>query len=94
MTDNKEEGSTYFAHTHDETGGGRFGAISNPTINGSEPIVRYPELPASTSFHHDPVPAEPSLGVEIDRLTDPEQVLDTQLASSMFHLSCRGNWRR
>ena len=64
----------------DETAGGRFGKQegSTPTVVGSEPIVRYPELPADSPFHHDPVPDEPPLGININEMVPLEP-------SSMSH---------
>jgi hypothetical protein len=55
------KGSTFMAHTHDDTGG-RFRTISNPTIIGSEKIPKYP----AAFLNHDPVPTEPPLGVSIN----------------------------
>jgi hypothetical protein len=56
--------STLFQHSQsaaDEINQGRFAATGKPMVVGSEPIVRYPELPADSPFHHDPVPDEPPL---------------------------------
>jgi hypothetical protein len=59
----REQGSTYLAHTHNDTGG-RFSAISNPTVVGSSQIPKYP----AAYLNHDPVPTEPALGVDINEM--------------------------
>jgi hypothetical protein len=43
--------------------GGRYGAISKTNVVGSR--VEYPKLPVNNPWHHDPVPPEESLGVDI-----------------------------
>ena len=60
----QQGGSTYLDHTHDDTSGGRFAAIGTPHVVGSTPIPKYPELPADSPFHHDPVPSEPPLSAD------------------------------
>jgi hypothetical protein len=73
---------TFLSHTHDDLGGGRFAALGAPTIVGrDDPVPRYPQ--ASIPFQVDPVGDEPPLGVDINRLTDPEQVLSTPEPSSL-----------
>ena len=61
----RDQGSTYMAHTHNDAGG-RFSAISNPTVIGStpSPASAYP----AAFLQHDPVPDEPSLGVDINEM--------------------------
>jgi hypothetical protein len=44
--------------------GGRFAALSKPVVVGSGPT--YPQLPASSSWSHDPVPPEPPLGIDVN----------------------------
>ena len=41
--------STFLDHTHNDIGG-RFSAVSNPTVIGTEPFPRYPQLPASSPW--------------------------------------------
>jgi hypothetical protein len=43
------QGSTFLDHTHNDTGG-RFSAVSNATVIGTEPFPRYPQLPASSPW--------------------------------------------
>ncbi len=75
------QGSTYMAHTHNDTGG-RFSAISNPTVIGSEPIVRYPQLPASSPWAGpDLVPTEPPLGVDINEMDTTGQPHEIRASS-------------
>ena len=59
----RDQGSTYMAHTHNDTGG-RFSAVSNPRVIGStpNPASAYP----AAYLNHDPVPNELSLGYAID----------------------------
>ena len=49
VLENDKQGSTFLDHTHNDTGG-RFSAISNPTVIGTEPLPRYPQLPASSPW--------------------------------------------
>jgi hypothetical protein len=54
------QGSTFLQHTHNDVGG-RFAAISSPTVVGEKAIPQYP-----AAFHqHDPVPDEPPLGLDV-----------------------------
>ena len=60
----QRRGSTFHQHglaQADEINQGRFAAVGVPHVVGSTPIPKYPELPASSPFHHDPVPNEPPL---------------------------------
>ena len=61
----RDQGSTYMAHTHNDTGG-RFSAVSNPKVIGStpNPATAYPRA----YLNHDPVPDEISLGVDINKV--------------------------
>jgi len=43
--------------------GGRFGALAKPTVV-SGPV--YPQQPANSPWHSDPVPDEPSLGYSVE----------------------------
>jgi hypothetical protein len=79
------KGSTLnqFAQSEASEARGRFSAISNPTVIGSEPTARYPQLPASSPWAGpDLVPTEPPLGYAIDALnpSDPEQSLSQDAA--------------
>jgi hypothetical protein len=64
----EREASTYLAHTHLDDQGGRFGAINSATIVGQDPFPKYPELPSTSPFHHDPVPDEPPLGFSVNEM--------------------------
>jgi hypothetical protein len=44
--------------------GGRFAAASKQRVVGSGPF-EYPQLPASSPWHRDPVPDEPPIGIDI-----------------------------
>jgi hypothetical protein len=62
----QRRGSTFHQHAlaqADEINRGRFAAVGTPHVVGSTPIPKYPELPASSPFYHDPVPNEPPLSV-------------------------------
>jgi hypothetical protein len=60
---------TFLSHTHIDDAGGRFAAVNAATIVGSEPAVKYPQLPSSSPWHgSDPVPDEPPLGYRVDAL--------------------------
>jgi hypothetical protein len=52
----------------DEDRGGRFKPETRTHVIGSAPIPKYPELPASSPSHHDPVPDERPLGYSIDEM--------------------------
>jgi hypothetical protein len=49
----------------DEDRGGRFKPEAPTHVIGSTPFPRYPELPASSPSHHDPVPDEGPLGLAV-----------------------------
>ena len=75
------QGSTYKAFADaDAELPGRFQSIAAAHVVGSTPIPKYPELPANSPFHHDPVPNEPPLG-----LTNPAIEPSTDL-SAVEHL--------
>jgi len=80
------EGTTFHQFAQQETlPQGRFsapGAISTPRVVGStlNPSAQYP---AASSAHQTELPPEPPLGVAIDQLTDPEQVLTSPEPSSL-----------
>jgi hypothetical protein len=64
---------TFLSHTHIDDAGGRFAAVNAATIVGSEPAVKYPQLPSSSPWHgSDPVPDEPPLGYRIDAMPELE----------------------
>jgi hypothetical protein len=57
----------------DEERQGRFRDMGDvPHVIGSTPIPQYPELPADSPFHHDPVPQEPPLNYPIDAMPEHE----------------------
>jgi hypothetical protein len=67
----KEPPNTLHQHalaSANDTVGGRFAALGNPHVVGSAPIPKYPELPANSPSHFDPVPNEPPLGFAIDEM--------------------------
>jgi hypothetical protein len=62
----KSDPSTYFGHTHDESGG-RFQKQVPINKSGKDPATLYPRLPASSpSAQPDPSGKEPSLGFSVD----------------------------
>jgi hypothetical protein len=67
----REQGSTYLDHTHD-LAGGRYAAISNPTVVGRDaPITNYP---AAAPHQFDPCGPEPPLGLDNPALSDPVEL--------------------
>jgi hypothetical protein len=68
----REQTGTFLSHTHLDDVGGRWAAISNPHIVGQSAVPKYPELPANSPWHHDPVPDEPPLGYAIDAMPELE----------------------
>jgi hypothetical protein len=46
--------------------GGRCTKLTRPSVVGSEPIVRYPDQPASSPWRCDPVPNEQPLGCSVE----------------------------
>jgi hypothetical protein len=67
----REQGSTFsqFAQSEADTPRGRFDAHEKSTVIGSEPLPRYPQLPASSPWAGpDLVPTEPALGVDVNAL--------------------------
>jgi hypothetical protein len=54
----------------DEISQGRFAATGAPTVVGSTPIPKYPELPSGPWSGNDPVPQEPPLGVDINSMPE------------------------
>jgi hypothetical protein len=74
----REQASTYHQHAVAQAGelsGGRFGvATPAPTVTGSTPIVKVPQLPSSSPWsgaQPEPGP-EPPLNYEINKLTPYE----------------------
>jgi hypothetical protein len=61
----QEQGSTFLAQTHNDTGG-RFSAVGAAHVIGSTPVPQYPA--ASAPFQSDPVPNEEPTGYRIDAL--------------------------
>jgi hypothetical protein len=69
----EQDSSTLHQHGQsaaDEISQGRFAATGAPTVIGSEPTVRYPELPSDPWSGTDPVPDEPPLGYRIDAMPE------------------------
>jgi hypothetical protein len=64
----REQTGTFLSHTHDDLGGGRFAAISNPHVVGSTAVPIYP----AAALQHDPVGLEPPLSYRIDEMPEPE----------------------
>ena len=62
----RNQGSTFseFAQSDAATSRGRYGAISSPQVVGQQAIPNYP----AAFLQHDPVPDEPSLGVNINEM--------------------------
>jgi hypothetical protein len=65
----RDQGSTYMAHTHNDTGG-RFSAISNPTVIGSTPTPAS-AYPAGNAWCDADQGLEPPLGYAIDAQEPP-----------------------
>src|SRR5215472_17188854 len=47
---------------------GRFAQINKSDVVGSTPTPEYPRLPDASPWHHDPVPAEECLGIDVNAL--------------------------
>ena len=62
----RDQGSTYMAHTHNDTGV-RFSAVSNPKVIGSTPNPA-PQYPAGNAWAAGDQGIEPSLGVDINKV--------------------------
>jgi hypothetical protein len=60
----REQGSTFLAHTHNGAGG-RFAAISSPTVIGAEATPKYPQGPAWCA---DQTGIEPPLNYSVNAL--------------------------
>jgi hypothetical protein len=56
--------STYVDHVHEDSGGRYWKQTPSMTV-GSRPLVEYPALPSNSPWHHDPVPPEEPLGVDL-----------------------------
>jgi hypothetical protein len=52
----------------DDEAGGRFARVNPTMVVGATPIPRYPQLPASSPWAHDPVPNEEPLGYSVNDL--------------------------
>jgi len=83
----QQQASTYFQHavTEADEPRGRFqNASGTTTVIGRTPIPQYPELPANSPSHHDPVPDEPPLGFAINEMAplEPSVVEVTDPASA------------
>jgi hypothetical protein len=68
----QQQASTFLAQTHIDDAGGRFAAVNAAIIVGSEPVVKYPQLPENNPWRSDPVPDEPPLGYRIDAMPELE----------------------
>jgi hypothetical protein len=63
----KQDVSTYADHAAtDASPGGRFAHLSKPTIVKGGPD--YPQQPAGSPWRRDPVPDEPPLNVDVNRM--------------------------
>lgn len=71
MTEPKTTFSTFAEAFATEDRQGRFRGQPSQYIVGSEPIVRYPELPETSPFHHDPVGQEPPLNFQETSALEP-----------------------
>jgi hypothetical protein len=60
------KGATYsqIAASESDLVGGRYATESRQRVVGA-PAFRYPDLPSSSPWHNDPVPAEEPLGVDL-----------------------------
>src|SRR5262245_15905671 len=63
----------------DEERGGRFAALSKPTVVGATPIS-YPKLPTNNAFACDPVPKEPPVGYDINQIDIGEPAVSSLAA--------------
>ena len=74
--DRASRGSTFHQHAQaaaSDNAGGRFGSVNSATVVGSQPLSKYPELPSSSPWSSaDPVPIEPPLGYDINKLSAHE----------------------
>jgi hypothetical protein len=78
----RERGSTFLDHYHDDTSGGRFASLGAPTVVGRDGVTNYPPAAAQ---QRDPVPDEPPLGHRVDEMIPldpipPEQGIKTDVA--------------
>jgi hypothetical protein len=91
----RNQGTTFsrFAQADADQRRGRFDEHEKATVNGSEPIVRYPQLPASSPWAGpDLVPTEPSLGYRINDLNPTDPPADpSDLASVPPPMVVQGN---
>ena len=80
-----QQGTTYKAFADaDVELPGRFQSIAAAHVVGSTPTPKYPELPADSPFHHDPVPNEPPLSAyDNPALNDPADVVTASADSSV-----------
>ena len=63
---------TFLSHAQaaaNDTGGGRFAALGNPTVVGASEATRYP---AASAAHQTELPPEPSLGFSVDEMPELE----------------------
>jgi hypothetical protein len=67
-------GSTFLQHalsSANDTAGGRFAGVNRTIVVGATPTPQYPQLPGSSPWAHDYVPAEEPLGYSVDDLVSP-----------------------
>jgi hypothetical protein len=79
----RERSGTFFSHAQaaaNDTGGGRFAALGNPTVVGASEATRYP---AAAAAHQTELPPEPSLGFSIDEMPGLESSMATLCSSSV-----------
>ena len=63
------------ANALDEAGG-RFSRITPSKLNGTDLTPQFPKLPTSSPWHHEALPDEPPLGVDVSYMEPIEQPLD------------------
>jgi len=80
----RKGGATYhgFAVAEADVIRGRFTAHERSTVTGSGPVA-YPTLPASSPWHHDPVPASEPLGFPIDQMEPTGEAFEVAKSLAM-----------
>jgi hypothetical protein len=82
----REQGSTFLDHTHDDLSGGRFAAIGAPTVVGRDAVIKYP---AAAAHQHDPVPDEPPVGYDVNEMPplEPSMAVNSPSIEDMAGIS-------
>ena len=71
ILENDRKASTYSRVAQSEAedlAGGRYAAMGKPSVTGSTPAIRYPAQPPNSPWHHDPLPPEPPLGIDVNAM--------------------------